>query len=209
MGGKAVQRTGHRALASRLSCVVRLWGAGFRSPGTVFAALPRRGGPALGAAAVLTRFVVTDLLETVPQAMLGRRPFTPTKLPITPERHYRVQALYLPAVGVAQWALMGCVAQGVLRLSGERSELARVLDAIGVGMLIPMPALWASDTLMLATDTYRLPGLAVTHSLVQLWEAGLFSVGLHAALGVPWRPAVMAGAAAGAVYVPGGARFIR
>lgn len=207
----------HRAFGGALQIVrrpgvtefLRLWATGITSPETAMRSLPNGGGPVVGATAVLTRFVATDLIETLPQALLGRRPFVATRLPIPPERHLRAQAVFLPAFGFAQWLLMAGVAHTVLRLTGHRTELPRVLDVIGVGMLIPMPALWISDTLMLATDTYRLPGLAVTHSAAQLWETVMFTSGLHAAQETPWRPALLAGAAASALYVAGGATLIR
>ena len=172
-------------------------------------ALPGAGGPRLGLRAVLTRFVVTDLIETLPQALLGRRPFTPTRLPIPSQRHYRIQLLYLPAFGVGVWLLMGGAAHGLLRLSGHDADLGRVLDVVGVGMLVPMPPLWAADVVMLATNTFRLPGLAVTHAVVQAWETALFGVGLHTVLGVPWAPAILAGLAASGIYVVLGARMVR
>jgi hypothetical protein len=139
---------------------------------------------------------VTDLIETLPQALLGRRPFTPTNLPIPPQRYYHAQLVYLRAFGVGVWLLMGGGAHGLLRLSGHDADLRRVLDVVGVGMLVPMPPLWAADVLMLATNTFRLPGLAITHAVVQLWETALFAVGLHTVLRVPWALAVLAGAAA-------------
>lgn len=106
-------------------------------------------------------------------------------------------------------AARGGAAHGLLRLSGHDSDLRRVLDVVGLGMLVPMPPLWASDVLMLATDTFRLPGPAVTHALVRLWETALFGVGLHTVLQVPWAPAVLAGVAASGLYVLPGARLVR
>jgi hypothetical protein len=163
--------------------LIRLWVRGITHPAQAMQALPHAGGPRLGLRTVLTRFLVTDLIETLPQALLGRRPFTPTRLPIPPQRHYRAQLVYLPAFGVAAWLLMGDAAHGLLRLSRHHSDLGRVLDVVGVGMLVPMPPLWAADVVMLATNTFRLPGLAVTHAVVQAWETALFGVGLHTVLG--------------------------
>jgi hypothetical protein len=40
---------------------------------------------------------------------------------------------------MGQRLLMGGTAHGLLRLAGERPDLSRVLDVIGVGMLIPLP----------------------------------------------------------------------
>lgn len=179
------------------------------APASLMRSLPEEGPPLLGGAAVLTRFVVTDLVETIPQAVQGRVPFYPTKLSIPPEHHYQAQSLYLPVFGVAQWLIMGGVAHGLLRLTGQRTQFSRVLDVIGTGMLLPMPALWVSDSLMLATGKYRLPGLAIAHAAVQMWEATVFTIGLHVALNVAWPSAALAGGVASVAYVPGGARFIR
>lgn len=200
---------GSPARAAGLMGAARQWGVWMAAPAGLMRALPRHGPPSLGAAAVLARFVVTDLLETIPRAVQGQAPFHPTSLPIPPERHYRAQSLYLPAFGLAQWLLMGGVAHGLLRVAGQQSSLPRVLDVIGAGMLLPMPALWASDVLMLATGTYRLPGLAVTHVAVQVWEGAVFTIGLHVALDAPWPSAAVAGGAASLAYVPGGAKLIR
>jgi hypothetical protein len=79
-------------------------------------------------------------------------------LPIPPKRHYRTQLVYLPAFSVGAWLLMGATAHGLLRLSGYDADLRRVLDVVGMGMLMPMPPLWVADVLLIATDTYRLPG---------------------------------------------------
>lgn len=172
-------------------------------------ALPDAGWPKAGMTAVATRFLVTDLVETLPLALLGRRPFISAKLPIRPEHHYRAQLVFLPVFGVGQWLLMGGAAHGLLRWTGERSDLGRVLDVIGTGMLIPMPPLWISDVALICADRFRLPQLAITHATVQLWETALFGIGLRAVLGVTWRGAMSAGLVASAVYVLGASRFVR
>jgi hypothetical protein len=69
--------------------------------------LPTSGPPTAGLAAVATRFVVQDLVETVPLALLGRRPFRPAQVPIPADEHYRAQALFLPAFGPGTRLLMG------------------------------------------------------------------------------------------------------
>ena len=159
--------------------------------------------------AAATRFTVQDLVQTLPLALLGRRPFSPAKLPIRPEHHYRAQLVFLPVFGMGQWLLMGAAAHGLLRLAGERSDLSRVLDVIGTGMLIPMPPMWLCDVALIAADRFRLPELAVVNPTIQLWETVLFCTGLHTVLGVPWRRAVPAGLAASTVYVLGASSFLR
>jgi len=189
--------------------LARWWVRGLVDPVAVMRALPETGWRKTGMAAVVTRVKVRHLVQTLPLALLGRRPFIPARLPIAPEHHYRAQLAFLPVFGKRQWLLMGGTVHGLLRLAGERSDLSRVLDVIGTGMLIPMPALWLCDATLIAADRFRLPELAVVNPAIQLWETALFVTGLHTALGVPWRRAVPSGLAASVVYVLGASRFLR
>jgi hypothetical protein len=189
--------------------LARWWVRGLAHPAAVMRALPDAGWPRAGMVAVVTRFTVQDLVETLPLALLGRRPFISAKLPIRPERYYRAQLVFLPVFGMGQWLLMGSAVHGLLRLTGGRSDLSRVLDVLGVGMLIPMPPLWVCDAALIAADRFRLPELAFVNPTVQLWETALFGIGLHTVLGVSWRRAMLAGAAASVIYVLGASRFLR
>jgi Yip1 domain len=189
--------------------LARWWARGVVDPVAVMRALPGAGWPRLGLVAVVTRFTVQDLVQTLPLALLGRRPFIPAKLPVRPEHHYRAQLVFLPVAGMGLWLLMGGTAHGLLRLTGERSDLGRVLDVVGVAMVIPMPPLWVCDMALIAANRFRLPELAFVNPAVQAWETALFGIGLHTALGVPWRHAMPAGLAASVVYVLGASRFLR
>jgi hypothetical protein len=165
--------------------------------------------PKQGLAAVLIRFAIQDLTETLPLALLGRRPFMPAKVPIRPENHYRAQLVYLPVFGLGAWLLMSGAAHGLLRLTGQKSDVRRVLDVIGVAMLIPMPALWLGDAALIAVDGFKMPALAFINVPTQLWETALVGIGLHTTLDLPWRPAVLAALAANTVYILGASRFVR
>lgn len=189
--------------------LVRRWARGLTRPAAAMRSLPDTGGARIGLTAVLTRFALQDLTETLPLVLLGRRPFTPSRLPTGPENHYRVQLAFLPVFGLGEWLLMSGTAQVVLRLTGHHSDLRRVLDVIGLGMLIPMPPLWLGEAALIAADRFRLPELGFVTVPTQVWETALFGVGLHAALDVPWRPAVLAGAAASTVYVLGASQLVR
>jgi hypothetical protein len=189
--------------------LARWWACGITDPAAVMRALPGAGWPEAGLAAVVTRFTVQDLVQTLPLALLGRPPFAPARLPVRPERHYRAQLVFLPVFGVGQWLLMGASAHGLLRLAGQRSDLSRVLDVIGTAMLIPMPSLWVCDAALIAADRFRLPELAFVNPPVQLWETALFGIGLRTVLDVPWRHALAAGIAASVLYVPGASALLR
>lgn len=186
-----------------------LWLRGLVRPSEVLRSLPDSGGPTVGLAAVLTRFAIQDVAQTLPLALLGRQPFMPAKVPLRPENHYRAQVFFLPVFGLGEWLLMGGAAHTVLRMSGEESDVRRVLDVIGVGMLIPMPPLWFGDAALIAADRFRMPALAFINVPVQIWETALIGIGLHAAVEVPWRRAVLAALTASTVYVLGASRLVR
>lgn len=187
----------------------RWWVRAVVAPRAVMAALPRTGWPRTGLAAAAIRFSGQDLVETLPLAVLGREPFMPTRLPIRPERHYRAQAAYLPAFGLAQWLLMGSTATLVLRLRGERRDLARVLDVVGVGMLVPMPVLWMCDAVLISSGRFRMPELALVNPAIQVWETALIAFGLRTTLGSSPKGAVTAACAASTVYVLGASQVLR
>lgn len=193
----------------RLAVLACVSARGIVDPAAAMRSLPAGGAPEVGLAAVLVRFAVQDLVETLPLALLGRRPFLPAKVPIRPEHHYRAQLLFLPALGVGQWLVMSSAAHGLLRLTGRAADLRRVMDVIGVGMLVPMPTLWIADAALIATDRFGMPALGFVNVPVQVWETALFAVGLHTAQDVPWRPAVLAALVASTVYVLGASQLVR
>lgn len=194
---------------SRSVRLLHWWVRGLAHPGAVMRSLPDTGGAKVGLAAVLTRFTVQDLAQTLPLALLGRRPFMPAKVPIRPEHHYRAQLVFLPLFGLGEWLLMSGAAHALIRLTGQQSDVRRVMDVIGVGMLIPMPPLWVGDAALIAADGFRMPALGFINVPVQVWETVLFGVGLHTALDVPWRRALLAGSVASTVYVLGASRLVR
>lgn len=198
-----------KVITQGLADLPRLWVQGFVHPVAAMRSLPDTGGPYVGLAAVLTRFVVQDLVATLPLALLGRRPFMPAKVPIRSEHHYRAQLVFLPLFGLGEWLLMGGAAHASLRLTGHPSDARRVLDVIGVGMLIPMPPLWLGDAALIAADRFGMPALGFINVPVQLWETTLFGIGLHEALGASWRRAALAGSVASTVYVLGASRLVR
>lgn len=180
---------------------MRLWATGVVNPTRAFDELKSEPAPSWGLAAVTTRFVVTSLTETVPLRMLRRKPFVRSWLPFLSTRdYYAAQQFFLPAHGLAMWLLMSGLGYGALRWKGQSVRLDVMLNVVGMGMLVPMPALWLWDWTMIATDRYRLPQMAVSHALVELWEAMLFGVGLHRLLGVRKAPALGLGVAMGTLY---------
>ena len=179
----------------------RLWMTGLFAPTRAFDDLKTKPAPSWGFWAVSTRFVVTSLTETVPLHALGRVPFAPSRLPFLPTRkYYAAQRFFLPVYGVATWLIMGGASYGLLRWKGRRARFDEVLNIVGIGMLIPMPVLWPWDWIMIATNRYRVLQMAISHALVELWEATLFAVGFHRMLGLRKAPALGLGVALGTLY---------
>lgn len=180
---------------------LRVWATGLVNPARAFDALKSESAPSWGFCAVATRFAVTSLTETVPLRLLRRKPFVRSWLPFLSTReYYAAQQFFLPAYGLAIWLLMSGLGHGALRWKGQPARFDLILNIVGMGMLIPMPALWLWDWTMIATDQYRLPQMAVSHALVELWEAMLFAIGLHRMLGVRKAPALGLGIAMGTLY---------
>ncbi len=51
----------------------------------------------------------------------------------------------MPPFGFLIWVLMGAVSCLLVRLSRREGSFDSVLNVVGFGMLIPMPAVWVWD----------------------------------------------------------------
>jgi hypothetical protein len=58
-------------------------------------------------------------------------------------------------------------------------------------------------------DRFRRPEMAVSHALVELWEAILFAIGFNQVLGLGMVPALDLGPALGGTYVALAMLFVR
>lgn len=200
----------HHPYSKTIRSFTRLWMTGLVSPARAFDELNHASAPSWGFWAVTTRFVVTSLTETVPLHALRRVPFAPSRLPfLSTRKYYAAQRFFLPAYGIATWLMMGGFSYGVLRWKGQRLRFAELLNIIGMGMLIPMPALWLWDWIMIATNRYRVLQMAISHASVELWEAILFAVGFHRILGLRKAPAFGLGLTLGTFYSTLSAILIR
>ena len=60
----------------------------------------------------------------------------------------------LPLWGLAIWILMASIAYLGLRLTSAKSDYDKILNIIGMGMLVPMPLLWIWDWTAIAANIY-------------------------------------------------------
>jgi Yip1 domain len=190
--------------------LLQLWLAALFHPSRAFEEFKRKPAPQWGLLAVLTRFIPTSLIVTLPLFLLGREPFTPSSLTfLTTNNYYIAQVFFLPIFGLTIWLLMSAFAYVVMRLAGKGSDFDQVLNIVGVGMLIPIPVVWAWDVTMIALNLYQLPVMAVSHTLFQLWEASIEAVGFVRLLRLGIVPAIVVALIINALYIALAAIFIR
>ncbi len=181
---------------------VRVWLSGVIHPARSLDALKDKPAPQWGLWAVLIRFVTTALIETFPLYLLSREPFAPSYLTfLATKNYYRAEVFFLPLFGVALWLLMSALAHVVLRVAGKGSDMDRILNIVGLGMLIPMPVLWVWDVAMIALNIFTIPVWALSHATVQLWEASIEAVGFIRLLRLRVLPAISLALAINALYI--------
>lgn len=155
----------------------RLWIDGIAGPSKLATALSNAPGPGVGLAAVWVRFAGTSLTSILSLYLLGRLPFVPSELTMLPtERYYLAEMFFLPLWGLAIWMLMGSVVYLSLRFTRTKGDYDKILNIVGMGMLVPMPLLWLWDWTAIALNIYTVTNQAITHSIAQTWEATVQAV---------------------------------
>ena len=189
---------------------LKVWFTGIVNPGKAMDALRTRPAPLWGLVAVVVRFVLTSLVVALPLALLGRTPFQAPYLSLIPEeRYYLVLVFAFPLFGLVTWLLMSGCAHLLLHLSSHHADFGQVANIVGLSMVIPVPIILAWDLIMILAGTYRLATMAPSHSLFQVWETVLGTVGFKRVLGLRTRPAILVAIAVNLIYVLLGALFSR
>jgi hypothetical protein len=188
----------------------RLWVDGITRPFKLATALSSAPAPAVGLAAVLIRFVATSLTSILSLYLLGRLPFVPSELTELPtERYYLAEMFFLPLWGLAIWILMASVVYLSLRFTSTKSDHDKILNIIGMGMLVPMPLLWIWDWTAIAVNIYTVTNQAITHSIAQTWEATIQVVCYVKVLKIRLPIAIFLAVVTNACYVLLAMHFIR
>lgn len=183
---------------------------GFLRPRAAFRALGMQTRPMHGLLAVLTRFVVTSLTTISALHRLDVRPFAPSYLTcLDAADYYAAERYFMPLFGLASWLLMSAIAACLLAFGARRVDFARVLNVFGIGMLIPMPVVWAWDWAMIALGWYSVGVMAVSHLLFQLWETCLQTIGMHVVIGTRLPAAAAIALGANSVYILLAMLFVR
>jgi hypothetical protein len=189
----------------------KLWLLGIANPSHAFDELRKKPAPSWGLWAILVRFVVTSLTSMVALHLLGRTPFVASYLTFVSTEHYfKSEIIILPIFGLATWLLGSAVIHLCLRLAGRTSSFDWILNTIGFGSLIVMPAVWFLDWLAIALNLYGAGVIPVIHVLFSLWEVVLFGIGLSKMEGLHFWPACFLGLIfTYGVYIPLAILFVR
>ncbi len=190
--------------------MLRLWWTGISNPVRMARQLGDIASPGVGFFAVLTRFAVTTLTTGLALYLLDRRPFAPSEFVGLPDdRYYFAQLFFLPLWGFAIWFLMSSVAYLLVRASRKQSDFDRVLNIVGMGMLVPMPILWLWDWAAIAFGLYKVTTMAITHTVAQIWEASVEAIGFARILRLKFTAAVAISAVINIIYIALAMHFIR
>ena len=188
----------------------QVWLLGLINPPRAFEELKSKPAPMWGLWAVLIRFVATSLTTTLALYLLGRLPFEPSRLTfLATEEYYAAEIFFLPLFGLAVWLLAGAVVHVILRLAARVTNFDKILNVIGMGMLIPMPVVWLWDWIAIALNWYQLAVMAVSHSVFALWGVILYSVGFKKILGLRTLPAIGLALVITGIYISLASLFIR
>jgi hypothetical protein len=188
----------------------RLWIDGIARPFKMATALAIAPAPAVGLVAVLIRFVATSLTSILSLYLLGRLPFVPSELTaLSTERYYLAEMFFLPIWGLAIWILMASIVYLCLRFTRTRSDYDKILNIIGIGMLVPMPVLWIWNWTAIAVNIYTVTNQAITHSIAQTWEATIQAVCYVKLLKISLPIAIALAIVTNACYILIAMHFIR
>ena len=189
---------------------LNLWFTGLLHPSRAMETLRTRPAPFWGLQAVLLRFVGTSLLVSLPLALLGRVPFEPSYIEFIQEKHYYTVLVFMfPVFGIIAWLLMSSFAHLILRLSSHHTDFDQIANVAGMSMLIPMPIVWVWDLTMIMTGAYGLVTMGISHTIIQIWETIIGTIGLKRVVGLRTRTAILVAIAINLIYVLMGGFFSR
>lgn len=164
---------------------LQVWLLGLIDPSRAFDELRSKPAPIWGLWAVLIRFAITSLTTTLILYLLNHTPFEPSHLTfLATENYYATEIFFLPVFGLAIWLLGSAIVHLILRLTRQTSDFDRILNILGMGLLIPMPVIWVWDWAIIALNLYQMMIMAISHSLFALWGVLLYSIGFKQILGL-------------------------
>ncbi len=185
----------------------KVWFLGIIKPSHAFNELRKKPASNWGFWAILISFLGTSITTILALHLLGRRPFEHSYLNFLSDRNYYVaEMIFLPIFGFAIWILTSGIVHLVLCLVGNFDQ---ILNVVGMGMLIIMPAVWLWDWSMIGLNRYQMDMMAISHSVFATWGIMLYSMGFKKILGIRTLPAIGLALIIPGVYIPLAMIFIR
>jgi len=188
----------------------QVWLLGIINPPHAFDELRKKPAPFWGFWAILIRFVGTSTTEILALYLLSRKPFKPSHLTfLSDKNYYLAEMFFLPIFGFGIWLLTSSVVHLILRLGRKPSNFDQILNIVGMGMLIIMPAVWLWDWTMIGLNWYQMEVMAISHSFFALWGVVLHSIGFKRVLGLQTLTSAGLALVIPAVYIPLAIIFVR
>ena len=172
---------------------VRVWFTGYYNPVKMIDQLRSKPAPQWGFYGMFLRAALDALLLYLPLAIMGLIPPTPSNLSFLPTEQYYGHLVWLaPIVLAAQWLLTSVFTHVVLRLTGRRSDVDKVLNIYGMSALIVGAFILLWDWTWLAVGGVDQYFMGISHLVISLWGVAIETIGLKRLLGVPiWLGAIL------------------
>jgi hypothetical protein len=189
---------------------LKLWLLTYTNPRAFADELNQAPAPKWGFFAALQRGLMDSLFTYLPVYLLGRIPPTPSNLSFFPTESYYKTLMFLgPIVLIAEWLMSSSLIHLVLRLSGKKSDIDKLLNisgfvALATGMVM---IIWDGAWLMLGGMTQYT--LGISHLVIDIWAIVITTVALKRILDVPVWLGILLNIAGIAASMPFAIMFMR
>ena len=163
--------------------LIQLWTTGVYRPRLAFEVVREHKSIRWAFGSVLIFNLVISLTTTAAQILLGRGPQLESVLTFIPTEHYlQAEFFFLPILRISLWLLQAAVIHLGIRLTGQPSDLDRILLIGGLTYFVVMPPLLVSDWILVAINRFEVAITMYTHGFVAIWSMILTILGLQTLL---------------------------
>ena len=163
--------------------LIQLWTTGVYHPRLAFEVVRDSKSLRWAFGSVLIFNLVISLTTTAAQILLGREPQLESVLTFIPTEHYlQAEFFFLPILRISLWLLQAAVIHLGIRLTGQPSDLDRILLIGGLTYFVVMPPLLVSDWILVAINRFEVAITMYTHGFVAIWSMILTILGLQTLL---------------------------
>jgi hypothetical protein len=189
---------------------LKLWGLAYINPRAFADKLNLAPAPKWGFFAAFQRGLMDGLFTFLPVYLLGRIPPTPSHLSVFPtESYYRTLIFLAPIVLLAEWLTSSALIHLILRLSGRKSDMDKLLNisgfvALAIGSVL---VVWDAAWLILGGMTQNT--LGISHLVINIWAVVITTIALKRMLDVPVWLGILLNLVGMAVAMPFAIMFMR